>query len=287
MRAVAPVPVVDVFARGRGTTAAHVHCTAGRHDRPFVEQHTRPSLAVVRRGFFTYHRDGRAHALGPGFVLLGNAGDDFVCSHELGSGDDCTSFSFEPDALEDVVGGVARRAPKRPFEAAFAPPDPRTGALLRDLAAGEVAAHEVALSLAAIVLQAGRPSAVHSTRRVRERIASACRFIDEHAADEISLDDIATSADLSPFHFLRTFRAEVGMTPHQYLIGARLARAVALLRDTALPVTRVALDAGFGDVSNFINTFRRRLGVSPGVFRNDRSFAGVLRREEPPRSSRP
>ncbi|HZV02423.1 MAG TPA: AraC family transcriptional regulator [Planctomycetota bacterium] len=278
----APVPVVDIFARGRGTTAAHVHCTAGRHDRPFVEQHTQPSLAVVRRGFFTYHRDGRAHALGPGFVLLGNAGDDFVCSHELGSGDDCTSFSFEPDALEDVVGGVARHSGRRPFEAAFAPPDPRVGALLRDLAAGEVAAHEVALSLAAVVLEAGRPSAVRSTRQTRERIACACRFLDEHAAEEVSLDAVAAEVGLSPFHFLRTFRAEVGMTPHQYVIGARLARAVALLRDTSLSVTRVALDAGFGDVSNFINTFRRRLGASPGVFRRSGRFTapGAAKRPE-------
>jgi AraC-like DNA-binding protein len=265
----ARVPEVDVFACGRGVTAARVRCSAGPRDRPFAERHARSAIAVVRRGFFTYHRDGRAHALGPGFVLLGNAGDHFMCSHELGTGDDCVSFAYDDAALEEIARAVAGRPRARVFGAPFAAPDPRIAALVRGLEAGEVSVDEVALSVAALVLrEPARRTPAPSTRARRERIAAACRFIRDHASENVSLDDIAAAVDLSPFHFLRTFRAEVGMTPHQYLIGARLENAVTLLRDTARPITRVAFDAGFGDVSNFINTFRRRLGSSPGVFRD-------------------
>lgn len=264
----ARVPEVEVFASGRGVTAAHVRCCAGPRDRPFVEQHSRPGIAVVRSGFFTYHRDGRAHALGPGFVLLGNTGDDFTCSHDISSGDECLSFGYDEAVLEEVARAVAPRASRRVFEGVFAPPDPRIAALVQCLDAGEVSADEVALSVAALVLRgAARRAAAPSTRARREVVAAACRFMDEHAAEAIDLDAIAAAVGLSPFHFLRVFRAEVGMTPHQYLIGARLERAVALLRETESPVTQVAFDAGFGDVSNFINTFRRRLGSSPGAFR--------------------
>jgi AraC-like DNA-binding protein len=264
------LPEVEVLAGARGVTAARVRCSAGPRDRPFVEHHARAAIAVVRRGFFSYHRDGRAHALGPGFLLLGNAGDDFMCSHELGSGDECLSFVYDEATLEEVSRVVAPRAAARVFGHTFAPPDPRIAALVQWLDAGELSPEEVALSLAGVVLEStARRPAGHSTRAQRERIASACRFIDEHAGEEITLDDVAAAVDLSAFHFLRTFRAEVAMTPHQYLIGARLRRAIMLLRDTALPVTRVAFDAGFGDVSNFINTFRRRLGSSPGAFREN------------------
>ena len=58
-----------------------------------------------------------------------------------------------------------------------------------------------------------------------------------------------------------------GTTPHQYLIAARLRLAVRLLLDTDLPVTRVAYDAGFQDLSNFNHTFRRVVGCTPRAYR--------------------
>jgi AraC-like DNA-binding protein len=59
----------------------------------------------------------------------------------------------------------------------------------------------------------------------------------------------------------------LGVTPHQYLVAARLRRAARLLADPERPVTEVAFEAGFGDLSHFVRTFRRATGVSPGRFR--------------------
>src|SRR5262249_50333728 len=93
-----------------------------------------------------------------------------------------------------------------------------------------------------------------------ERIERGCR-------EPLSLKELAGSVGLSPFHFLRVFRGVTGTTPHQYVIGARLRLAVRMLLDTQRPVTEIAYDVGFQDLSNFVNTFRRVVGCSPGAYR--------------------
>jgi AraC family transcriptional regulator len=72
---------------------------------------------------------------------------------------------------------------------------------------------------------------------------------------------------LSPFHFLRLFALVLGVTPHQYLVRSRLRHAARLLADQERSITDVAYDVGFGDLSNFVRTFHRAAGVSPGAFR--------------------
>jgi AraC-like DNA-binding protein len=72
---------------------------------------------------------------------------------------------------------------------------------------------------------------------------------------------------LSPFHFLRLFARVLGVTPHQYLVRCRLRAAARLLADPRISVTAIAYDVGFGDLSNFVRTFRRAAGVSPRDFR--------------------
>jgi AraC-like DNA-binding protein len=59
----------------------------------------------------------------------------------------------------------------------------------------------------------------------------------------------------------------LGVTPHQYLVRARLRRAARLLAEDDRDVTEVAYDVGFNDLSNFVRTFHRAAGVSPLKFR--------------------
>ena len=86
-------------------------------------------------------------------------------------------------------------------------------------------------------------------------------------SEPIDLEDAAAQADISPFHFLRLFSDVLGVTPHQYLVRSRLRHAARLLADDDRPVTDVAYDVGFGDLSNFVRTFHRAAGVSPLRFR--------------------
>jgi len=67
-------------------------------------------------------------------------------------------------------------------------------------------------------------------------------------------------AGISRYHFLRTFKLVTGVTPHQWLLAERW---LAAARD---PITAVALDVGFRNLSNFVRTFRAEFGVSPGRY---------------------
>jgi AraC-like DNA-binding protein len=82
-----------------------------------------------------------------------------------------------------------------------------------------------------------------------------------------SLSELARDAGLSSYHFLRVFKDTTGITPHQWLLRARLRRAALLLVATRNAVTDIALDVGFEDLSNFIRTFRAEFGTSPRSYR--------------------
>ena len=94
----------------------------------------------------------------------------------------------------------------------------------------------------------------------------AALFLDAQSHEPLTLEDSAAQLGLSAFHFLRLFRAVLGVTPHQYLVRTRLRQAARLLA-TEVAITDIAYDVGFGDLSNFVRTFHRAAGVSPRAFR--------------------
>ena len=101
----------------------------------------------------------------------------------------------------------------------------------------------------------------------RRRAVEAALWLDERAHEPLDLESTARAVELSPFHFLRLFARVLGVTPHQYLVRARLRRAARLLSDDERNITDVALDVGFADLSNFVRTFHRAAGLSPRPFR--------------------
>ena len=98
--------------------------------------------------------------------------------------------------------------------------------------------------------------------RPATRIVDVVYYLEDHYAEPCSLRTLAVMAGLSRFHFLRRFRAATGASPHQYLIALRLRAAAEQLRSTAEPITSIALDVGFNDLSNFNLLFRRSFGVT-------------------------
>ncbi len=97
-----------------------------------------------------------------------------------------------------------------------------------------------------------------AVRRAKTRLEDS---LDEN----VLLDDLAREAGITPFHLIRSFRAATGLTPHQYVIQLRLARARALLR-TGSSVTEVAHAVGFGDQSHLHRHFKRVMGLTPGQY---------------------
>lgn len=72
---------------------------------------------------------------------------------------------------------------------------------------------------------------------------------------------------MSKYHFLRTFRRVVGMTPYRFVLGVRMRRAAVMLATSAAPVSAIAFETGFGDLSTCNNRFRETFGTSPTAFR--------------------
>ncbi|MGO1076326.1 helix-turn-helix domain-containing protein [Inquilinus sp. CA228] len=245
-------------------------CSAGPGDRPFTELHAGHSVSYVRRGSFGCRQLGRADELVAGSVLVGHPGDEFTCSHEHHhGGDECLSFELAP-ALVDAIGND-----RAAWRAGAMPPLPGLmvlGELAQATAAGrsDLGLDEVGIAFAArfVALVTGReaPRAVPAARD-RRRAVEAALWIDANADQPVDLDGAARTVGLSPFHFLRIFARSLGVTPHQYLVRARLRRAARLLAEDARPVTDIAYDVGFGDLSNFVRSFHRAAGVSPQRFR--------------------
>ena len=145
-------------------------------------------------------------------------------------------------------------------------------ALTPVIAAAELAdpdgLEEAALDLAGTVLGLLADNGSHVvSRRDEKRIAAVLRRIETDADQTLGLADLAREAAMSRYHFLRTFRDVVGLTPHQFILRTRLHRAALALRRSGRPVLEIALDAGFADLSTFNRRFRATMGVTPSVYR--------------------
>jgi AraC family transcriptional regulator len=258
-------------------------CRAAASERASDEEHQAFSVTLVERGTLTYRTRSGSALLSPGWLMLGNQGEGYVCSHELsdGTGDDCVMLSMSGQALDGALDALGRAGSRMRFDRASLPPSPRVAALLGTLLAdgGEgFALEETALAVIGEVQQSLSDGAAPAPLpRQDERALAAAHYIESRAEAPLTLDDVAASVGVSAFHLMRIFRRAIGVTPHQYLMRVRLLRAVQMLRDTEEPVTTIAYDTGWSDLSNFTRTFRREVGCSPGQFRlADRGVAGLI-----------
>lgn len=99
------------------------------------------------------------------------------------------------------------------------------------------------------------------------RMLRARDAIDRDYAKPLDIPALARVAFVSEAHFIRTFRATFGETPHQYLQRRRVERAMELLRNTDRSVTEICLDVGFTSLGTFSRTFRAITGYSPTSYR--------------------
>ncbi|WP_456268708.1 AraC family transcriptional regulator [Kushneria sp. AK178] len=114
-----------------------------------------------------------------------------------------------------------------------------------------------------MVQRAGRyQTPVPAGTRPDALLTRACDYIRAHLDEELSLERISAAATLSRYHFLRLFRRQFGMTPHQYVISCRIDAARGALEAGATP-GEVAMRYGFADHSHFNRRFKRIHGVTP------------------------
>ena len=93
------------------------------------------------------------------------------------------------------------------------------------------------------------------------------QYIEAHYAEEVTLDDLAKSANVSKSECLRCFKSTLRTTPYKYLMDYRLSRAEKLLKETDLPVSEIALMTGFNGQSYFGKCFKEKMRYSPSSYR--------------------
>ena len=253
---------------------------------PAAGVHDEFSLSYLRDGSLTYRAGSCSFDLVPGAVLVGLPGIEYTCRHVPGGRGECLSFRYQPAFLEGIGNHSAA------WRDRAVPPLGELMVLGELAQAAEEGVTDIGLDEIG-VLFAARFIESATGRRCRYRLSSIAHrrhavdtalWIEAHSSEPLTLEAVAGEAAMSPFHFLRVFARVIGVTPHQYLVQCRLRSAARLLADDARSITEIAVDVGFGDLSNFVRTFRRAAGISPRAYRQ---MAAGERRAVPLRLPKP
>ena len=309
----AGLPAKRLLARGDGWSVLDVICKAGPHDRPFEEQHSDVCIAIVVEGSFQYRSSAGRELMTPGSLLLGNAGQSFECGHEHAVGDRCISFAYEARYFEGLATEAGMRSRSACFSSLRVPPVrglsklvARASAGLAEFSglapgrdqsaftagpeksasnspehasssiAGSAEWEEIGIELASLALEfANREPNRRNFPAAEARVTRVLRMIESRPDLDHRLDSLAREARLSRYHFLRVFQQLTGLTPHQYLLRARLRRAAIHLMLEPARVLDIALDSGFADVSNFNHAFHAEFGMNPRSFRRNARLRAV------------
>ncbi|MGO7974117.1 AraC family transcriptional regulator [Rhizobium ruizarguesonis] len=143
-----------------------------------------------------------------------------------------------------------------------------------DVPSDNLYADTLATALALRLVEAGSGSSrpVDSGRALSPRQKRMLAdYIEDNLDTSLSLAELAGLAGLSLSHLKTQFRNSFGMPPHRYVLHRRVARVEVLIRSSGLPLSQIALEAGFAHQSHMANSMKRLLGISPGTitrFRN-------------------
>jgi AraC-like DNA-binding protein len=109
-----------------------------------------------------------------------------------------------------------------------------------------------------------RPLAQHVGKE-RQAVRLIRDYLEAQYAEQITLAQLASLVNLSPYHLLRVVHAELGLPPHAYLTQVRVTQAKKLL-SLGMPIPQAALETGFVDQSHLTRHFKRQVGVTPGQY---------------------
>lgn len=270
----APGPRARPIANGRDWSVAEYVCTDGRGDRSFEERHETFTIAAVVDGTFQYKTDTGASLMYPGSWLLGNHAQCYICGHDHSRGDRCIALHISPPYFAEVSASLGGTANFR-FISPMLPATRRGLAFLAQ--ARLIASHPEGLALEEAVtgivemvvchMSGEQPIRQRLSARDARRITDAIHHVEDRFTEVLSLEDLASQAAMSKYHFLRTFRSVVGRSPHQYLLNLRLQHVAHRLTKSTGTIAQIALSCGFGDLSTFVSHFKRQFGESPSRFR--------------------
>ena len=234
-------------------------------------------ISVIERGHQSFTHGGEKHFTSPGGVILINPG-----AAHTGEAADEKGFQMcclYPTAshMESMVLELTGRHQGLPFFPEVRVDDSRTARsiltlhrlLSRETSNLEAETHFTFTLAALIRRHADLKFTEMPLGREQEAIQRARHYIEDCFPQSITLAQLAAEVSLSPYYFLRAFRADVGMPPHTYLESVRIGHAQRLIRQ-GKSLAAVAAEVGFSSQSHLTRCFKRIIGVTPGQYAHHR-----------------
>jgi AraC-like DNA-binding protein len=231
-------------------------------------------IGVVERGADVFDYRGTKQAAAAGDIIIFNPAE----VHD-GHAADETGWTFrmmyiDPEHLRMAREQITGKSSDIPFFSKSVVSDADTARLLvrlhQALETSVTTLERESLFLLAmtqlIKRHADSATTQDKTGNEHAAVARLLEYLHANACQDVKLDELARIAFLSPFHLLRVFRKETGITPHAYQIQLRVEKAKRLLRDR-FTIAEAAHAAGFFDQAHFSKQFKRYVGVTPGQFR--------------------
>ena len=207
----------------------------------------------------------------PGMLIVAPRGTEFACEHDVAMPKGrCLSVSYSAETIDALR--TAGLPLLRPLGILASPRQRFLRRRLRSLrtsSADEDTTLHLDLIAAALFESIACPRAMRNmtapvSQRLMRRIARAAELIESEYARPLKLTDLAAAAEMSPYHFARSFGDLVGVPPHRYLSAIRLREAVRLILDGE-SVTTACYAVGFSSPSHFTVTFKQRFGIVPSA----------------------
>jgi len=240
------------------------------HRDPERERALGHAVNFVETGSFRVRTTGAWRELGADSFFVTTPGLEFSCAHDEDQPPDaCLSVRYSDEAVESAQSSITlSEAPVRRLTNRHA----FLRRALRECGRGDEARAEALAGalLWSLAVDTARQPLFRPGRLAwyATRVERAKERIETHYAEPLSLSILARDAGMSVFHFARVFGELEGRPPHRYLTDVRLAQAAARLRDGA-GVTETCFAVGFGSLSHFVTTFRRRYGARPSDIRRN------------------
>jgi AraC-like DNA-binding protein len=234
-------------------------------------------IALTETGLATPTYRGNRHVIGPGDLIVLNPEEAHAGGPPAEGSWTYRALYPGRDLMREIMAEFHGDILTMPEFGTDVVRDREVGARLRrfhrlsELPESSLLEREAYLAAALVLLvsrYAAPLQAPRSPGRERRAVRLSREYLEEHAAENVTLQALARFAGLSAFHLCRVFRDSVGMPPHSYQTQVRVRRAKPLLR-AGLPITQVAAEAGFYDQAHLTRHFKRIVGLTPGGYVKD------------------
>ncbi|NUO51105.1 MAG: helix-turn-helix transcriptional regulator [Polyangiaceae bacterium] len=254
--------LVDELSRSPHVRASRWRDTGRGSPHFATAAHAGVEIAWCSMGCVVYEVGSRTLELAAGAVVVIPEGVEHRT--RLLRGAAATSIKLDAELVLEAKGEIEAG----PIEPGIVPHTDvlaRLGSMLAEPASGrrEAPVDDVARAFVRRLLE---PAGDKRTARRDPRIQRVLRWVDERISEPLEIADLARAAGMSRYHFSRSFRAELGLSPYQWLLQKRVEHAAELLRRRRLSVTEAAFEVGFSDLSRFARAFRAEFGCPPSAF---------------------